>query len=257
MWKRLINMITLELIGEGATTKVYRDGDKAVKLYTNIPFIQVENEAQMQSFSVEKGLPVPKVYGVREFGENMIALDMEYIHGKHLLHDNMNKDERYTAIQTLVKLQCAVHSINAEGLPKQCSNIIRKIERNKYIDKNVINSLLLYIESLNTKFTNLCHGDFHPLNIMFDGEKYWIIDWVDAVVGSPVADACRTYLIFKQFLLRYSGVYLRCFCKEAGVKEEDVLAWLPAVAAARMTENMDNKARTFLMKIINEWGLNQ
>ena len=23
---------------------------------------------------------------------------------------------------------------------------------------------------------NLCHGDFHPLNILYDGSKHWIID---------------------------------------------------------------------------------
>jgi len=250
-------MINLELIGEGATTKVYRDGDKAVKLYTNTSFNQVENEARMQSYAAEKGLPVPKVYGVRQLGENVVALDMQYISGKHLLHGNMNKDERNTAIQILVKLQCEVHSINAEGLSKQSNNIIRRIERNKYIDKSIVNRLLLHIEGLDTTHTNLCHGDFHPLNIMFDGEKHWIIDWVDMALGNPVADVCRTYLIFKQFLLRYSGVYLRCSCKEAGVKEDDVLVWMPVIAAARMSENMDNKARMFLMRIVNEWSANQ
>ena len=100
--------------------------------------------------------------------------------------------------------------------------------------------------------TNLCHGDFHPFNILYDGQKHWIIDWVDAAAGNPPADACRSYIIFKQYLNRMSGIYLRAFCKESGVSQEDVLAWLPVIAAARLNENMDIKKRAVLLDIMNE-----
>jgi len=72
-------------------------------------------------------------------------------------------------------------------------------------------------------------------------------------MGSPLADACRTYVIFKQYLLRMSGIYLQYFCKESGAAKNDVLSWLPVVAAARMSEKMDDKARMILTKIIEEW----
>ena len=102
---------------------------------------------------------------------------------------------------------------------------------------------------------NLCHGDLHPLNVLYDGNKFWIIDWVDATAGNPLADACRTYLIFKQFNQRSSGIYLRLFCKETGSKSDDVLAWLPIVAASRLHENLDGKARMWLLDLINEWEI--
>lgn len=65
------------------------------------------------------GLPVPLVYGVRKIDETMTALDMEYIPGKPLMREKMNKDERFVAIHTLTKLQCMIHSTNAEQFPKQ------------------------------------------------------------------------------------------------------------------------------------------
>jgi aminoglycoside phosphotransferase (APT) family kinase protein len=247
-------MLDLEIIGEGATTKIYRDGDKAIKLYVNAPPNEAENEAWLQSYAVKMGLPVPSVYGVRKIDDSLTALDMDYISGKPLMHEKMNPSERQKVIQTMVKLQCSVHSVNADGLPKQSDKIKWKIERNNYIDKAVKDNLLSLLNNLNAQSNNLCHGDFHPLNIMFDGKKHWIIDWVDASAGSPLADACRTYLIFKQFLIRLSGVYLRCFCKESGAAQNDILSWLPVIAAARMSENMDNKARLPLMKIVDEWG---
>lgn len=39
-------MLNLEVIGEGKTTKVYRDGNKAIKLYVNPTFDEVQNEAK-------------------------------------------------------------------------------------------------------------------------------------------------------------------------------------------------------------------
>ena len=44
---------------------------------------------------------------------------------------------------------------------------------------------------------SICHGDFHPLNILVrDGEVTGVLDWFDAVVGDPALDiACTTLLI--------------------------------------------------------------
>ena len=246
-------MINLEIVGEGATTKIYRDGDKAIKLYVSAPPDEPENEAKLQAYAIKMGLPVPCVYGVWKIDESTTALDMKYIPGKPLIHEGMDKEERLNAIQILAKLQCTVHAITADGLPKQSERLIWKIERNKYIDKFTKDKLINLINSLGTQSNKLCHGDFHPLNIMFDGNRYWIIDWVDTTSGNPLADACRTYIIFKQYLSRSAGIYLRCFCKEAKVTQDDVLAWLPIIAAARMAENMDDKARAILIKIIDEW----
>ena len=247
-------MINLEIVGEGATTKIYRDGDKAIKLYINAPPDEAENEAKLQSYAIKMGLPVPCVYGFRKIDESTTALDMKYIPGKPLMHQEMDKNERLNAIQTLVKLQRSVHAVTADEIPKQRDRLLWKIERNRLIDKFVKDKLFNLLDSLDTQPNKLCHGDFHPLNIMFDGTKYWIIDWVDATSGNPLADACRTYIIFKQYLSRSAGIYLRYFCKEAEVTHDDVLAWLPIIAAARMSENMDNKARAILIKIIDEWN---
>ena len=220
-------MNNLEIIGEGATTKVYRDGNVAIKMYVNPPPGEVESEAKLQSYAAKMRLPVPPVLGVRKVSESMTALDMEYIAGKPLLHEGMDKDKRLAAIQTLIKLQCEIHAIDAHGLPSQKDRILQKINRNNNIGANIKARLFALLDSLDVHANKLCHGDFHPLNILHDGKKHWIIDWVDATSGSPLADACRTYIILKQYLLRLAGIYLRHFCKEAGTRQEDVLAWLP------------------------------
>ena len=57
-------MMNLEIVGEGATTKIYRDGNKALNVYVNAPMSKAENEAKLQTFAVKVGLPVPAVLGV-------------------------------------------------------------------------------------------------------------------------------------------------------------------------------------------------
>ena len=245
-------MLNLEVIGEGATTKVYRDGETAIKLYTNVSYEAIEHEAKLQTFAVTAGLPAPAIFGIRKLDENAVVLNMAYIDGKPLIHGEMTKDDRRLAIDMLVKLQCMVHKVNANGLPKQKDVFAWKIEHTPHFGKVIKNKALALLSRLDTGTLNLCHGDFHLLNILYDGHKHWIIDWVDATAGNPLADVCRSYIIFKQYLNRLSGIYLRAFCKEAGVSQEDVLAWLPVVAAARLNENMDDKMRAVLLDIVNE-----
>ena len=47
----------------------------------------------------------------------------------------------------------------------------------------------------------VCHGDFHPLNVIVDGDAATVIDWTDAGLGDPMGDIARTAL-----LLRVAGV---------------------------------------------------
>ncbi len=44
----------------------------------------------------------------------------------------------------------------------------------------------------------VCHGDFHPENVMVDGEEnLWVIDWLTAFRGNPLFDIARTYYLLK------------------------------------------------------------
>jgi aminoglycoside phosphotransferase (APT) family kinase protein len=244
-------MFDFEVIGQGATTKIYRDSNTAIKLYVNAPFDEAENEAERQQYAYDAGLPVPYVYGVRKLGDNITALDMEYINGQPLMQPQMDKNDRNEAIHTLVKLQCEAHRIQANGMPKQTDRITWKIKNTTYLGNQTKDKLLSTLMQLTDNAECLCHGDFHPLNILYDGNKHWIIDWVDATAGNPLADACRTYLIFKQHMSRSSGIYLREFCNESGSPQNAVLAWQPVVAAARLNENMDDKSRKWLLEIAN------
>ena len=241
----------LDVVGEGATTKVYRDGDRALKLYLNAPPGEVDNEARFQRFACDAGLPVPAVYGVHIWDDGASALEMAYIDGQPLLRPGMRSEDRNLAIAELVRLQVQVHATDGTGLRSQTDYFKWQVERNLAGAEHALTRerLLTLIDKLDTGRTALCHGDLHPLNVLFDGERHWIIDWVDATAGDPLADACHTYLVIKEFISRSAGVYLRLLCRETGTRSENVLAWLPIVAASNLV-GQDDKGRAYLMGII-------
>ncbi len=47
---------------------------------------------------------------------------------------------------------------------------------------------------------SICHGDFHPLNILVrDGEVTGVLDWSDAIFGDPALDVACTMLLIRVF----------------------------------------------------------
>lgn len=108
----------------------------------------------------------------------------------------------------------------------------------------------------------LCHGDFHPANVLRDDRQCTVIDWSTAARGDPAADVARTCLLLKESalpddmsqttraLLRLSrGIvasrYLRSY-DPASSMQARIARWTPVLAAARLAENIDGERSTML-----------
>jgi aminoglycoside phosphotransferase (APT) family kinase protein len=94
----------------------------------------------------------------------------------------------------------------------------------------------------------LCHGDFHPVNVMGETSRPFVIDWPDACRGDPAADVCRSFLLLKLHALEIAEPYLEAYCSINNAPEssrpinkmtrQEILDWLRYVAAARLAENV-------------------
>ena len=75
-----------------------------------------------------------------------------------------------------------------------------------------------------------------------------MIDWPDACRGDPAADVCRSYLLLKLHAEEIAEPYLEAYCRINDAPErgrpinkvtcQEILDWLPFVAAARLVENV-------------------
>ncbi|MDR0477080.1 MAG: aminoglycoside phosphotransferase family protein [Desulfobulbaceae bacterium] len=249
------NKLDHHVIGKGTWAKVYRNGDVAVKRFYDAPIDMVEKEAKNQQFAHSAGLPVPAVHGVQKLDDGTFAIDMAYISGEPLMRFGMNKEEMRAVFNTLVKLQNEVHSVSAEGLPRVTERFQERIEHHSLkLDVPAKARLLALLSKLDEGCANLCHGDFHPLNVLFNDEGHWIIDWTDAGAGNPLLDVCRVYLLARcTFSSSVADMYLQCYCREAKVQPEEVLAWLPIWAALRLAEKTNWRERVLLRQIVNKW----
>ncbi len=96
--------------------------------------------------------------------------------------------------KTLATLHHHLHSHEAVDLRrKQKDVLIRNIQAAPLLTEEEKSRIMKYIEELPDD-TKLCHGDFHPDNMMV-GKDSWIIDWMTGTVGNPSGDSARIVIL--------------------------------------------------------------
>ena len=239
-----------KVVGTGAQATVYSSGKYAIKLFNeNYNKTDVFYEALINSIIENTELPVPKTYEVLSI-DNQMAIKMDYIKGISLFDCIFNdKDNIEVYFKEMVKLQVEIHSKKV-SLPFSLKDKLKaKIQGNKNLSRDLKEKMLILLNDL-PEGNKLCHGDFHGYNILVCEGEYWIIDWIDSTIGCADGDACRTYLLYSLYFPELSEMYLMLYCKETGKEKERILAWLPVLAAARLSENIGNEEEK-LMALIN------
>src|SRR5437899_4314271 len=122
--------------------------------------------------------------------------------------------------------------------------------------------------------TSLCHGDFHPENILFSSRGAIVIDWMTASRGDPLGDvACTSRLIQHASLPRWTPrpMHLLLKCSRALLHRsyltrylklrpgmlEQIRAWeVPLAAAAKAWRIPEDrvKAKPFSTSVSHEGG---
>ncbi|MHC1683958.1 MAG: phosphotransferase [Clostridiaceae bacterium] len=228
-----------KVVGTGYYGTVYCSGKYAIKLFKEgYSKAAIFYEAMINSIIENTELSVPKIYEVLSIDKQM-AIKMDYIKGVSLI-DCIIKDADNTAVyfEKMVKLQVEMHSKKI-FLPFSLKDRLKdKIQGNENLSITHKEKVLTILKEL-PDGNELCHGDFHGNNILVSDGEYWIIDWVDSTCGCADGDACRTYMTYSLYAPEgLAEMYLMLYCKETGKEREQILAWLPVVAAARLSENI-------------------
>lgn len=244
--------MNLERILAVRTSKtVYRDGDKAIKVFdSNYSKADVLNEALNQARIEETGLDIPKIHSIETL-EGKWAIISDFIPGKtmeQLMKENPEKKSEYLA--RLVELQLIVHSMKAPLLNKLKDKLHRKIALTD-LDATTRYELHTRLEGM-PKHNKVCHGDFNPSNIIITPEgKAYILDWSHATQGNAAADAACTYFWFcLQDDKESAQQYLDLYCEKSDTAKQYVQKWMPIMAASKsLTGNEQQKA--FILSWVN------
>jgi thiamine kinase-like enzyme len=257
-----------KLIGQGRTSQIFEWGkDRILKLYrTGMPSGMIEHEFKI-SLNIHAQLDsTPKAYEIIEI-DNRKCIIYERIDGLTMMKKVASKPwivkkeaqrfaELHKSIQQKVKFE----------LPKYKTRLKDNISNTDLLSKDTKERLYQYIEDLEDGNV-LCHGDFHPDNLLIIENKPIIIDWMTATIGNPLADIARTSVIFKfgvvpektylekkiieSFRNKFYSEYLKHYIDLSGTSIEQIHQWELPVAAARLIEWPPEDEREALLGFIS------
>jgi uncharacterized protein (TIGR02172 family) len=242
----------MTLLAEGRTAEIYAWGDGAVlKLFRDwVTREHAEYEAELARAVSASGLPAPGVGELVDVG-GRIGLVYERVDGPTLLEAIRKKPWTLrSAAVLLARLHADLHKTQvAAVVPKQREKLIRKIERADLLSTRLRAAALSRLADL-PDGDALCHGDFHPGNIVMTVSGPEIIDWMDATRGHPHADVARSLILGRFGVPRgprilvagahlLLSIYQREYGRQTGATPADIGPWLPVVAAARLDEGVD------------------
>jgi len=169
---------------------------------------EAQQEADVQRWLADTGFPAPRVLAVHPPGELApgAVQVMERAPGTMLL--DALKARPWTArrsIGQLAAVHARLHALPADGFPRSDDLLDRRLRLTRHVaaalDDAALGDGLRRVEALADRLRDapaaVCHGDYHPLNVLVDGDRLSVIDWTDAGIGDRHGDVARTLLLFQ------------------------------------------------------------
>ncbi len=238
-----------KLLVTHSNNKIYKDGGKIIKVFNkDYSKSEVFREAFATCRVEEAGLNVPTITGI-DVVEDRCHMFMEPIKDGKLMSDIMDEDsdnvQKY--ISQMVDIQINMHSKKCSGIPALRNKIydrvnVLDIESTKKYD-------LLFILEGTPRHRKLCHGNFNPTHVIMSNGAAYIADWNHATLGNASADVAQTYLWLYINKREIADMYLDNFCEKSNTDKKYVKQWLPIVAAAALSKDVDPEEE----KILLEW----
>ena len=218
------------------------------------------------------GIPAPGVYDFVEIDERY-GYTMEKLKDLPLMDMMWKRPWMVVSYaRAMAEIHAKIHSARADkGLPELTEKYRDFIGEKKSISDEVKRLLFLELDELSGKGDEcICHGDFHPINILVDGKRYYVIDWVLATRGDPRADVAGTYLItrtysscmreqgrIKSFISAVGGriiskIYLDRYISITGMERKEIMRWIPIRAATYLDVGLPEKLENAFHKIVDE-----
>jgi hypothetical protein len=248
------------LIGSGGSADVFRLPDgKVLKLFReglDPGIIQREHDGVVHA--QRQGLRVARAFGRGEH-KGRLGIIFEELAGTPLLRGLRTRPFRSRALLArFAAYHARIHSCSGSGLV-HAQHIIVQVRILHALVPPAIRELALERLEAIQHGDRLCHGDFHPQNVILTRKGLAAIDWSNGSWGDPAGDVARTELLLRfggygPLLRRFpwlrlgrrmaADFYLRRYRAITGMQEGAIDAWrLPmAIAALHPESRIDRGA---------------
>jgi aminoglycoside phosphotransferase (APT) family kinase protein len=240
-------------LGAGREAEVYAWGDAAVlKLYRPGFGGHHAEAAALRSLD---GI-APRLLDVVD-RNGRTGLVLERIDGPDMLTLLQRQPWRVLQLaRTLATAHFTVHSVHAPADLPDLRQVLAARIHDAVLPAHLRNFVTRVLDGL-PDGDRLCHGDYHPGNVLLAADRTTVIDWAGAARGAPEADHARTLLLLRwanplpgtplpsraliaagRSLLarRYARTYRR-----GAPPMRQVDSWLLVHAAARLSEGIQTE----------------
>ena len=258
-------MMIGKMIGRGNTAEIFEwEEGKVIKLFHEGYSVDaVEKEFRNASAVANFEFDQPKLYGRADY-ENRNGIVYERINGITLLDYIMQEENLDTSGKILAEVHKKLLSNKVHGVYRHKDILKYNIETITDMNQESKNDILKLLSELPDAET-LCHGDFHPGNILIQQDKYMIIDWMNVCSGHPYSDVARTiYLIemtpvpgeiedkesFMQMKKAMGDTYLRYM----EIDRQEIEKWLILISAAQINDGVSEEERQIIIEYLRHVG---
>jgi len=274
--QRIESVESLVLVGQGRTAEIFGWGEgRALRLYrVGASRDWVQRELRAFRLVNDAGIPSPTVYpsnsadGLVEI-EGRLGFVMDRIDGPTMLQ--LLTERPWTLwpfAHALAGFHLSMHRLTAQDLPSQRERFHFVIGRlADELGETITTQLRSRLDELGDGCV-VCHGDFHPDNVILSDRGPIIIDWGPASAGAPAADVAWTVYLFRHgafppgmarwqkglltmFRRFFLAIYRRAYSHNSAFSWNEVEGWGPVIAAIRLGDGIPEE-RENLLRILHE-----
>ena len=171
-----------------------------------VPRLVNQANKQIAASRIEyQNIRVPKIFEVEQ-SESEATIKMEYIYSRNYIeHFEQAGFEQVKyligAIKYFIDLEISnstMQTVPSSVLTDKMADVDRKVEKNVHLkdDAEAQELVRRSVDVMNgvgdmTMPVGMCHGDLTFSNILFNGNNYYLIDFLDSFIESPLLDIVK------------------------------------------------------------------
>ena len=235
-----------EVVGTGNTATVLSWGNgKVLKLFHK-GYARAAIETEYANARVLQGLgfAVPQVFGIVEHGQQ-VGIVYERIDGESLLANVLRTQDISGCARQMAELHQQILAHRNDRVAAYKTHLQYFINKDA-VDVSRRAQVLQQVAHLD-EGNVLCHGDFHPGNIVLSDNRAVVLDFMNVCKGPALYDVARTvYLVQytpvpqvpvdREQLLRLKEELADRYLEQMGVSREAIQDYIDVIRVARRGE---------------------
>lgn len=195
----------------GCSINIIREGKNLFILKSSenpnyVPrLIRQAEKQQKAAKSVLQHIRVPKIHSITRSNDSAV-IKMDYIYSRNFVE--FFEKAGFEQVNLLIKNLIKFIEIEIEGSPlsklsetvilDKFNDVVKTTLKNEHLAddkdiKEILNNALTVFSELETPILPIgqCHGDLTFSNILFNGNIYYLIDFLDSFIESPLMDLVK------------------------------------------------------------------